>query len=136
MNTSVATNFTLLHKIIERDYVPWYRNRNLLPVAAGMTAFGGAYYFSHREEVPISGRKRLMTVSAAEERQLGSMAYYEIVTKYRSRILSPRHEYSIFVRSVAEKIIRASGMTDMQWEINVIQSPEVNTFVLPGNIVL
>lgn len=37
---------------------------------------------------------------------------------------------------MAEDLIRLSGMVDLDWEINVINSPEVNAFVLPGNFSL
>jgi predicted Zn-dependent protease len=33
---------------------------------------------------------------------------------------------------VAEDIIRVSSMSHLKWEVNVIQAPECNAFVLPG----
>jgi len=36
------------------------------------------------------------------------------------------------VRRVLERLIPASGLTDQNWEIHVIDDPQKNAFVIPG----
>ncbi|KAJ1657415.1 metalloendopeptidase [Dispira simplex] len=100
-------------------------------VAVGGTGIT-VYYLAHLEEAPITGRRRFMAVSDKEMEIIAKQSYEEIMRQYGSHILPPTHRYSVFVRRVAERIIRASGMDTLNWEFYVIDSPERNAFVLPG----
>ncbi|RKP24554.1 hypothetical protein SYNPS1DRAFT_23371 [Syncephalis pseudoplumigaleata] len=88
---------------------------------AGGTIGVGTYYITHLETVPMTGRRRFMSISPESEEKLAKISYQSVM-----------QEASIFVRRVAERIIRASGMTDLHWEVFVIDSPIPNAFVLPG----
>ncbi|KAI9269819.1 peptidase M48 [Sporodiniella umbellata] len=59
-------------------------------------------------------------------------AYDDVMHEYGRRILPPDHPYTLFVKKVAKRLVRVSGMEDMKWEFYVIDSPERNAFVLPG----
>ncbi|KAJ3278500.1 hypothetical protein HDU76_009873, partial [Blyttiomyces sp. JEL0837] len=83
-------------------------------------------------EVPISGRRRFIDLTKMEEEMLARQAYREIMAEFGHAIVPSNHPYSVFVRWVAEKIIKVSGMTDLNWEVYLIQSPQRNAFVLPG----
>ncbi|KAJ1954993.1 metalloendopeptidase [Dispira parvispora] len=100
-------------------------------VAVGGTGIT-IYYLAHLEEAPITGRRRFMAVSDKEMEIIAKQSYQEIMEQYGSHILPPTHRYSVFVRRIAERIIRASGMDALNWEFYVIDSPEHNAFVLPG----
>lgn len=57
-------------------------------------------------------------------------------------ILPPQHKASVTLRNVARKIIAVVNqghgggeqvhLKDLEWEIVVVKSPEVNAFVVPG----
>ncbi|KAG0167599.1 hypothetical protein DFQ28_009996 [Apophysomyces sp. BC1034] len=93
--------------------------------------FGG-YYVTHLEQVPVSGRRRFMDITPRQEEAMAKQAYREVMMQYGHRMLSPQHPYTRFVSRVAQRLVRVSGMEDMQWEFHVIDSPERNAFVLPG----
>ncbi|KAI8638329.1 peptidase family M48-domain-containing protein [Parasitella parasitica] len=59
-------------------------------------------------------------------------AYKEVMQQFGRRILPANHPYSIFVKRVAQRLVRVSGMENMKWEFYVVDSPERNAFVLPG----
>ncbi|RIB22452.1 peptidase family M48-domain-containing protein [Gigaspora rosea] len=92
----------------------------------------GIYYVNHLEVVPISNRRRFIDVTPKQEARLAQQAYSEIMKRYRHKILPSWDNRTRFVRSVAQQIIRVSGMEDLKWEVYVIDSPEKNAFVLPG----
>ncbi|KAI8918461.1 peptidase family M48-domain-containing protein [Powellomyces hirtus] len=101
-------------------------------IIGGVAGIGSAYYLSHLDTVPITNRKRFMDVNPEQEKELSQQGYREIMLQYGHRILDPRHPYSIFVRKVARKLIRVSGLEDLHWEVHVIDDPQKNAFVLPG----
>ncbi|KAI9337143.1 peptidase M48 [Zopfochytrium polystomum] len=63
---------------------------------------------------------------------LSKQAYEEIMAQFGSRIVPVTHPLSRFVQRVAGNIIRVSGMTDLEWEVHLIDYPQRNAFVLPG----
>ncbi|CAG8454870.1 6435_t:CDS:2 [Racocetra fulgida] len=73
-----------------------------------------------------------MDVTPKQEAKLAQQAYSEIMRRYRHNILPSWDHRTRFVRTVAQQIIRVSGMEDLKWEVHVIESPEKNAFVLPG----
>ncbi|KAI8074275.1 peptidase family M48-domain-containing protein [Gilbertella persicaria] len=100
-------------------------------VGTGTVLYGG-YYVTHLERVPISNRVRFMDVTPRQEEAMAIQAYKEVMHEYGRRILPPNHPYSQFVRRVAKRLVRVSGMDHMKWEFHVVDSPERNAFVLPG----
>ncbi|KAJ3126225.1 hypothetical protein HK098_007781 [Nowakowskiella sp. JEL0407] len=107
-------------------------NRRRLYIAGGALAFGGIYYISHLETVPISGRRRFNNLSSKREKYVADQAFREIFTQLKDSILPSYHPYSIFVTKVARRIIEVSGMSDVNWQVFVVNSPQINAFVLPG----
>jgi predicted Zn-dependent protease len=122
-----------------RGGVRWW----VLIVAA---AYFGWYYFSHQQDAAFTGRTQLIDTSIEEEAQLGLQAYEE--TLAGAQVVTggalPGQ-----VRGIAEKLIKAGpgveqylGRTKgtpvvvqwdkFAWEVNVIESEEVNAFCLPG----
>ncbi|KAF7726237.1 hypothetical protein EC973_008947 [Apophysomyces ossiformis] len=111
---------------------PFYQSRRLLIFLGTGTVMFGGYYVTHLEQVPVSGRRRFMDVTPRQEEAMAKQAYNEVMMQYGHRILSPHHPYTRFVSRVAKRLVRVSGMENMQWEFHVIDSPERNAFVLPG----
>lgn len=93
---------------------------------------GGVYYYTHLEHVQLTNRSRFMNVSSAQEAEASKVTYDEIMAQYGRAVLPDSHPSTQFVKKVAARLIRASGLNDLKWEVHVIQSDEVNAFVIPG----
>jgi metalloendopeptidase OMA1, mitochondrial len=93
------------------------------------------YYFSHREVVPITGRKQLVDLSREQEAALGYQSYQEIL---QTEQVVTDGEAPKMVRDIATRLIQAIHKMDekadpgFEWEANVIQSDQANAFALPG----
>lgn len=111
--------------------------------AAGVGS--GAVWLMHREEVPFTGRRHLVLLSPRQEREMGANAFAQVLKQYRGRVLPPGHPASRAVRRVGRRIAaRATELAGLgvpgqlahlrgiEWTFTVIDSPEVNAFVLPG----
>src|SRR5215831_2917817 len=82
------------------------------------------------ETVPITGRSQLNMVSPAQEVQMGTEAYAEVVKKAK---ISTDPTVNALVRRVGTRIATATGRNDLPWEFTVIDdSQTVNAFALPG----
>ena len=100
-------------------------------------------------------RSQTLGISPQQELELGRIAYSKIMSKYRDRILPGDDPQVKRVRSTAYRIVKAAGAltpspanaepTPLQreinlhvqgyrfeWRVNVIESPQVNAFCLPG----
>lgn len=71
---------------------------------------GTAYYVSHLEQVPQTGRWRFMNTSQKTEAQIGEMTRKQLYHEYGSHILPPTHPVSRHVRRVVTRILSASNL--------------------------
>jgi len=55
-----------------------------------------------------------------------------VKSSYRSYFEDESTPNSRFARKVTNKLLDAAGLDKSEWEIIVIDSPEVNAYVLPG----
>ncbi|KAI8850955.1 peptidase family M48-domain-containing protein [Chytridium lagenaria] len=111
---------------------PFYKTRKFWMYAGVGSGVFGVYYAWHLETVPISGRRRFIDLTKQEEQILGKQAYAEIMAQFGHKIVSPMHPYSIMVRRVCDRIIKVSGMPELDWEVHLIDDPQRNAFVIPG----
>lgn len=90
--------------------------------------------------VPITGRRTLNLVSDSEVLSMSQTQYASFVSQARAKGAVTQNQR---VTAVASKLISATNLyldqnnlTDlkqqMQWEVNVVNSPEVNAFCMPG----
>ncbi len=87
------------------------------------------YYFSHQEEVPITGRSQLVDLSREQEMALGLQSYAEILNQ---SAVVPGGEIVDTVREIGRRIAAVTEDPGFEWEFNVIESPQANAFALPG----
>ncbi|MGB3455445.1 MAG: M48 family metallopeptidase [Litorimonas sp.] len=95
-------------------------------------AIGAAvYYFANQETVPFTERKQLRTMSVDQEMQLGLQSYQQILSD--NTVLRDEPVVDV-VREIGARIARAAAPEDpgFEWAFNVIDSPQVNAFALPG----
>lgn len=101
-------------------------------VGAGLSGGGGFYYYN-LERVPITNRSRFNCFSYAFEERQGQKELQQTMEEYQGKVLPPDHPHSKLVTKVLQRLIPASGLADVNWEIFVIDDPEEkNAFVMPG----
>lgn len=114
-------------------YQLWHTSPRFRYGVGAVGVSGGAFYYSNLERVPISGRLRFNCVSTTFEEQQGKQAVQQIEQELQGRVLPSYHPDSMLVNRVLKRLIPASGMEDLDWEVKVIDDPEQkNAFVLPG----
>lgn len=104
------------------------RARVLLPIFF-FGIYGIYYYFSHREAVPLTGRKHMVDLSPDQEAALGLSSYRQILARER---VVPSGEVVDTVRDIGRRIADVSEAPAFRWEFNVIASRQANAFCLPG----
>jgi predicted Zn-dependent protease len=94
---------------------------------------GGVFFlyvgFSGCQTVEYTGRSQVNLISDAQEKQLGSEAYKEILKKTP---ISKRSDWQAQLQRVGKRIAAAADRPDYQWEFTLLQGKEVNAFCLPG----
>ncbi|KAG5519917.1 hypothetical protein PMAC_000194 [Pneumocystis sp. 'macacae'] len=108
------------------------KNRKSWYITGLISLAAGAYYVSHLEYVPVSNRRRFNDVSLQMEKRLSQQTYLQIMRQYRGRIFPLNHPISRRVQQVMARLIKASKLTNVEWEIHVIDDPQRNAFILPG----
>ena len=124
-------------------------NRLLYGAAAAVASGGTLVYLGYSETIPYTKRTHLVLISPEQERKLGAKMYRDLLSQQRrsGKLLPSHHKLTRIVRKVGSKIAKetealsdwggqVSHMRDMKWEFNVINSDEVNAFVLPGGKVI
>lgn len=120
-----------------------------LLILVAFIGYAAYYYFSNRSVDPLTGEKVLIdrSISPQDEKALGLQAYQEILQQERP--VDPNENISRQVREVAQRLIAKipevsdalaaeHGMQSQHieksfdWDVNVLQSDEVNAFCLPG----
>ncbi|KAG4033785.1 hypothetical protein MFRU_004g02880 [Monilinia fructicola] len=97
-----------------------------------LTGGGILFYFTNLEDVPVSGRKRFNIYSHQDMEREGQMMYQQILRQYKGAILPEWDHRTQMVQRVMNRLIPASGIDNVNWEVNVIESNEMNAFVIPG----
>lgn len=128
-----------------RDWIQNKRNQRIvLIVGAGCVYI----YVSSRQEIPYTHRYHSVLVDIDTERMLGEQAFRQILAEAKMNrvLLPPHHMASQMVRRVGKRIAAVASddygggykeqMKGIQWEFAVIQSPDVNAFVVPGGKVV
>lgn len=100
----------------------------------GAVAVGGGliFYFTHQEEVPVSGRTRFNCYSDKTVEEHGEVMYKHVMTEYGGRILPKSDRRSRMVDRVMSRLIAVSGLENVNWEVHVIQSNGKNTSLTTG----
>ncbi|QUC16115.1 uncharacterized protein UV8b_00356 [Ustilaginoidea virens] len=95
-----------------------------------------AFYLSNSQTVPVTGRRRFNFLSdRLVEWQFSRTAEYVIraVEEAGGHFLPDWDPRTAVVKRVMKKLIRVSGLPELDWEIRVIaDDTNANAFVLPG----
>lgn len=90
--------------------------------------------------VPITGRKRLSLVGDSQVLAMSQTQYQGFVTQARSQgvLRQDQRVTDICYRLIraADSYLRSNGQADllreMSWEVNVVESNQINAFCMPG----
>ncbi|KAK3065594.1 hypothetical protein LTS18_000071 [Coniosporium uncinatum] len=115
-----------------RVFTNWTRHPHFRYHIAIIVGIGTTFYVSNLEEVPVSKRRRFNCVPSSWESALGAQTYNSILQEYGPNILPESDRRVQMVHRVLERLIPSSGLSNLSWEIHVIDSPETNAFVIPG----
>ncbi|GAA5922115.1 M48 family metallopeptidase [Sporobolomyces koalae] len=122
-----------------------YRATTLLkqPLVLVLIGGGGAYYVTHLEQVPESGRWRFMDTSEETEREMAVQSFNEVMQQYQRQILPESHPQSKYVTEIVRRIVESNDLqVDAKhsrsnamngWQVFVVQDDSTqNAFVIPG----
>ncbi len=118
----------------------------ILLLFAGYAAY---YWFSNRSTDPLTGEKVVIdkSISPDDEKAMGLQAYQEIMAQERP--VDPNSQVARQIRGIAQRLIaKIPQVSDalaaehglqaqhiensFDWDVNVLQSDQVNAFCLPG----
>ena len=88
------------------------------------------------------GRKQIVEMSDTEQVALGAQAYQEVLHDPKTKVVA-RGDIVRAVQQVTDRLVAATKNPDFlrtvklperkyEWEVRVLESPEVNAFCLPG----
>lgn len=80
------------------------------------------FYVSNIEEVPVSGRKRFNCYSEESVESEGQRMYSMIMQQNQGAVLGLLDSRHRMVQRVMNRLIKAEGLGDVDWEVNVIHS--------------
>lgn len=80
---------------------------------------------------PETGRSERVALSSRQEEALGFQAYQEVLSA--SQLIETGRDADT-VRRVAQRIAGATGSVarDFNWQVSLVNSPQINAFCLPG----
>ena len=123
--------------------------RRWAPWAGAAIAASCAAYLALSEVSPLTGRRRLLLLSAERERALGDAALQAVVRRAggQGRLLPPASAATRRVHAVARRVVRSAKATlreagqgraldGLRWTFVVVDSPQVNAFALPNGAVV
>ena len=117
------------------------RRRALRTAAAGaLLALPGAAALAQREGVQVGPRSQFESlVPAAQIEAEAARGYHQMLAQARSerRLATPENVQLRRLVAISERLRPFAGMWNehavgWQWEVNLIRSPQVNAFCMPG----
>ncbi|XP_068581565.1 metalloendopeptidase OMA1, mitochondrial [Cebidichthys violaceus] len=115
----------------------WVRRRrwHLAAGAAVAVVIVALLLLTHLDESPVTGRTRLLVFSRETYMELAALtseAYMEEFAELLVPVTDPRHQVvERVVQHLAQRNEDIPEVSQVTWSVHVVQSPDVNAFVLP-----
>ncbi|XP_034357535.1 metalloendopeptidase OMA1, mitochondrial [Arvicanthis niloticus] len=113
--------------------------KNKWRLLLGLSAFGllfVVFYFTHLEVSPVTGRSKLLLVGKEHFRLLSDLEYEVWMEEFKNDLLPERDPRYLTVKEVVCHLTQCNqdvpGISEIKWVIHVVNSPDVNAFVLPN----
>ncbi|KAK5869957.1 hypothetical protein PBY51_024630 [Eleginops maclovinus] len=116
----------------------WVRQRrwHLISGAGVAMVILALLLLTHLDESPVTGRTRLLVFSREKYMELAALtseAYMEEFAELLVPVTDPRHQVvERLVQHLAERNKDIPEVSEVSWSVHVVQSPNVNAFVLPN----
>lgn len=107
------------------------RRFKLLPIAIALIVILFQFFSSDKFTNPVTGEAHRVAMSEEQEAALGLQSYRQILS--RERVISSGQELET-IRGIARRLTSAVGDAggEFQWDVSLIDSPNINAFCLPG----
>lgn len=115
--------------------------RRFVPLAAAGAGGVAAYVAWNIDRVPLSGRRRFISVTPVWERRIADYTFDSLMRSERARVVDPEHPTAVFVDKVLRRLLavdlpEAPHLRGLDWQVVIINAPVVNAFVLPNGKVI
>uniref|UniRef100_A0A8C7AME6 Metalloendopeptidase OMA1, mitochondrial n=1 Tax=Neovison vison TaxID=452646 RepID=A0A8C7AME6_NEOVI len=94
------------------------------------------FYFTHLEVSPVTGRRKLLLLGKEHFRLLSELEYEGWMDEFKNDMLTEKDARYLMVKEVVNHLIECNkdipGISEINWIIHVVDSPDVNAFVLPN----
>jgi predicted Zn-dependent protease len=103
----------------------------IVPLLLAGLVMLGQYFSASKYTNPETGRTTRVGMSSEQEQALGFQSYQEVLSQ--SRVINSGPEHDMVVR-VASRLEPTTGEAakNFDWEVSVVDSPQINAFCLPG----
>ncbi|XP_046544790.1 metalloendopeptidase OMA1, mitochondrial-like [Haliotis rubra] len=117
----------------------WTRVKQSWPVFAVMGGAGVSwawyYYQSHMVATPITNRKRFMMFTHDQMMKISKARAQVELDRYEEQLISVEHPAFQKILKIATRLVESNPdlmqMDVEKWRISVVDSPDVNAFVVP-----
>ncbi|XP_057640583.1 metalloendopeptidase OMA1, mitochondrial [Chionomys nivalis] len=113
--------------------------KNKWKLLLGLSASGllfVVFYFTHLEVSPVTGRSTLLLLGKEHFRLLSDLEYQVWMEEFKGAMLPERDPRYLTVKEVVYHLTQCNqdvpGISEINWVIHVVDSPDVNAFVLPN----
>ena len=107
--------------------------RPLVAILLAAAVVGVLLLQTHRQKTPVTHRAQHVSLTDAQQIQLGSQQYAKTLRQNRARIVSSGPGYAE-VQRVARRIeaVASRDKPDFVWRVTLIRKNEANAYCLPG----
>uniref|UniRef100_A0A8C8ZS48 Metalloendopeptidase OMA1, mitochondrial n=1 Tax=Prolemur simus TaxID=1328070 RepID=A0A8C8ZS48_PROSS len=113
--------------------------KNKWKLFLGLSSFGLVFIvfcFTHLEVSPITGRSKLLLLGKEHFRLLSELEYEAWMEEFKNDMLTEKDARYLPVKEVVYHLIECNkdipGISEINWIIHVVDSPDINAFVLPN----
>ncbi|KAM9110474.1 metalloendopeptidase OMA1, mitochondrial isoform 4-T6 [Megaptera novaeangliae] len=113
--------------------------KNKWKLFLGLSSFGllfVVFYFTHLEVSPVTGRSKLLLLGKEHFRLLSELEYEAWMEEFKNDMLTEKDARYVAVKEVVHHLIECNkdipGISEINWIIHVVDSPDINAFVLPN----
>lgn len=112
-----------------------------MKIAKPLMAFIVAVIFLGCSTVPLTGRKQFLAVSDSQINESAATSYRQLLTDPKTKVITGSTDAQRVKRvgnqlaAAIQRYLQQNGYGDQynfQWEFNLIQSPEINAWCMPG----
>lgn len=113
--------------------------KNKWKLVLGLSSFGFlfiVFYFTHLEVSPITGRRKLLLLGKEHFNLLSELEYEAWMEEFKNDMLTEKDARYLTAKEVFYHLTECNKdipeISEISWIIHVVDSPDINAFVLPN----